>query len=195
MAWICFCKPLTFVVVQSWIWKKCIWGNLYRIADLCDASVWHAGINSGGALKIQTHNASSTCHPIYLRCLHNVRSHDVSIFSALLGFFGGFAFSPTTYFVSWSPTCFIIYSTLYYHICFLLANHPILHLLWPCFIMSEKINNFQRLILLILSVLSPQLPSIMWLMIYRPSRLSWSWIVNWVIFLFSCLQSWIDSIP
>ncbi|KAG0588793.1 hypothetical protein KC19_2G269400 [Ceratodon purpureus] len=57
-------------------------------------------------------------------------------FAALLGFFGGFAFSPTTYF----------------------------------------------------------LPSIMWLMIYRPEKMSRSWIINWAVIWFGVVLMLLSTI-
>lgn len=72
-------------------------------------------------------------------------------FGGLLGFFGGFAFAPTTYFVS---------------ALFLTKNN------FLCFKKKKK----KKLIFFFLL----QLPCIMWLAIYKPKKFSLSWITNWV---------------
>jgi hypothetical protein len=78
----------------------------------------------------------------------------VPFFGGLLGFFGGFAFAPTTYFVRKKD--FFPSSTI--------TNYN-LHKWAPA-----KVFVFYSL----------QLPCIMWLIIYKPKRFSLSWITNWV---------------
>jgi hypothetical protein len=71
-------------------------------------------------------------------------------FGGLIGFFGGLAFAPTTYFVS----LFLITVFHYSHV------NPL----------SDQIEQYWYL----------QLPCIMWLIICKPKRFSLSWFTNWV---------------
>lgn len=79
-------------------------------------------------------------------------------FGGLLGFFGGFAFSPTTYFVS--P-----------------PRQPLICIqLFKIFLVTPTLNSWSLCPLdLIL-----QLPCIMWLAIKKPRKFGLSWTVNWV---------------
>lgn len=79
-------------------------------------------------------------------------------FGALLGFFGGFAFAPTTYFVSpWKV---------------------------PFYILS--LCDFISVTALFNTISFFQLPCIMWLAVYKPKRFSFSWLTNWVCSIASC---------
>lgn len=123
------------------------------LLDLCHASLRHAGINPGGALAFQSVDASSTRHPLSLRQLHHVRRYDVPVFCCFAG--------------------------LLRRIC-ILTDHVLckLPLHYSALVSSPLLLSSPTLT-------SPgpnlQLPSIMWLMIYRPSPMSWSWITNWVL--------------
>lgn len=78
-------------------------------------------------------------------------------FGDLLGFFGGFGFAPTSYFVSHSAHHFTIWFVIYFHnfsrVNFIKSNYG-----WK----------------------NVQLPSIIWLKIMKPKRFSRSWFINWV---------------
>ncbi|KAA8530132.1 hypothetical protein F0562_004841 [Nyssa sinensis] len=81
-------------------------------------------------------------------------------FGGLLGFFGGFAFAPTTYFVSDYQPIFVI--TIGFLLNLVLWTYcPAAKILYNC---------------LISHLISVQLPCIMWLAIYKPRTFSLSWI-------------------
>ena len=84
-------------------------------------------------------------------------------FNELLGFFGGFAFAPTTYFVS-----------NYIYIFYWAQNQPAL---------LHKISHVGLMINLNPSnFFTYQLPCIMWLSIYKPRKFGLSWFINWVTY-------------
>ncbi|XP_073124165.1 lysine histidine transporter 1-like isoform X1 [Henckelia pumila] len=82
-------------------------------------------------------------------------------FGGLLGFFGGFAFAPTTYFVRG----------------FWLLHKIDFHL----YLFKEK------QITLIINISFVQLPCIMWLAIYKPRKFSLSWFTNWICIILGVL--------
>ena len=97
-------------------------------------------------------------------------------FGGLLGFFGGFAFAPTTYFVShnFSPWPFSLFFSKY-----LSQQTQKRNLSKGSF--TKKLEYLptdpSRFILL------PQIPCVIWLLMYKPKRFGLSWCTNWVKFL------------
>ena len=103
-------------------------------------------------------------------------------FSALLGFFGGFAFSPTTYFVC-NFSCsnpLVVFKCSYLAILF---NSQTSRTNLPNTFGCTRFGNTNTLLKKSAAngfFLLLQLPSIMWLLIYRPKALSLQWLTNWV---------------
>jgi hypothetical protein len=91
-------------------------------------------------------------------------------FGALLGFFGGFAFAPTTYFVS---------------------THMLPSFQIPC----NKVS-FAGIGLELMEGCGMfwQLPCIMWLCIVKPKRFGFSWCLNWAIIVLGTLLMVVSSI-
>ena len=101
----------------------------------------------------------------------------IPFFGDLLGFFGGFAFAPTTYFVS-----SIDLSSHFKCTPFILPKNCTINpvpagLSWAC---GDSWVSRASCLMWIYWKLWSQLPCIMWLVICKPKRFSLSWITNWV---------------
>lgn len=91
-------------------------------------------------------------------------------FGGLLGFIGGFAFAPTTYFVSIKS-----------------LKKKKKKFSINIYLFSSKLINKSINYLILYFLLCFQLPCVIWLKIYKPRRWSASWITNWFCIFFGVL--------